>query len=87
MAALVNEYTDYIILCDIDTWMNIYFVSGTVLGVGNTELTESSSLSLRCLDWHTCIECCGRAMMAHAQGIMGALSGARDEGRLPSSTT
>lgn len=43
-AALAIKYTDFVILHYIDVWMNIYFVSGTVLDVGNAKPTKSSSL-------------------------------------------
>lgn len=52
MVALTNEYTEYIILYNVDIWM----MPGTVLGVGNIMSKKSSSLSLRCLDWHMHIE-------------------------------
>lgn len=47
----------------------------------------SSSLSLRFLDWHTGVEPWSDAMMSVAQGIIGAQSWARGEGRLPRRST
>lgn len=65
--ALANGYIDYIILQNTDVWMNIYFVPGTVLDGGITKSVKSSSLWLRCLDWHTHIELWGHATMGDAQ--------------------
>lgn len=77
MASLKGKWADY--LYNLTQYRCLD--ADLLCWVGSTKPTKSSSLTLRCLDWHTGIEPWGHAVVGSAQGIMGAQSWPRGEGR------